>query len=51
MIVPSAVVLDDPRRFAIVVFVERLRRDLMAAVQTGRLEMVRSTAAPHPTAT
>ena len=51
MIVPSAVVLDDPRRFAIVVFVERLRRDLLAAVQTGRMEMVLRTAAPHPTAT
>ena len=51
MIVPSAAVLDDPRRFAIVVFVERLRRDLLAAVETGRIEMVLRTAAPHPAAT
>ena len=51
MIVPSAVVLDDPRRFAIVVFVERLRRDLLAAVETGRLEMVLRTAPPRPAAT
>jgi len=36
--VPSAALLDDPSRYGIVVFVERLRRDLSAMVEPCRME-------------
>lgn len=38
LIVPSAALLDDPSRYDIVVFVERLRRDVSFAVELCRME-------------
>jgi RES domain-containing protein len=40
LIVPSAALLDDPARYSIVVFVERLRRDLSAMVEPCRMEQL-----------
>jgi RES domain-containing protein len=40
LIVPSAALLDDPTRYSIVVFVERLRRDVSFAVEPCRMEEV-----------
>ena len=40
LIVPSAALLDDPARYGIVVFVERLRRDLTVMVEPCRMEQV-----------
>jgi RES domain-containing protein len=40
LIVPSAALLDDPSRYDIVVFVERLRRDVSLAVELCRMEQV-----------
>jgi RES domain-containing protein len=40
LVVPSAALLDDPARFNVVVFVERLRRDLAVTVESCRMEHV-----------